>query len=642
VKRIKRGGGRNPVWLAAWFALITATCIGGLCSRAANTPAADTPAADTRVADTRVAATPAAKPAAEAVAVEALAAEKRLGDTSRVLASKDFGGRPLGSKGNDLAAEHIAGQFRAYGVNTAVLSGTPFQKFSATTALHVGKKNRLALVATPKAPAKPEVMELKLGEEFTPLSAGGDGAFDVPLAFVGYGITAPKEKYDDYAGIDVAGKAVVVLRREPQQADPKSVFDGDRLSAYAAFVHKIKNAQSHKAAAVVLVNDDFGLRKALTEARPKLAEAIEKLSQENAKLKASPTSDLPEMQNQLKRIDELARQVLAWGERMRAGCDPLPGTEGAGRSARADRMPVFFCRRAAMDRVVQRAIGRSLASLEQDIDKGPAPKSVVLAGWNARGETQFDRTTVEAKNVVGVLEGAGNLASQTIVVGAHYDHIAPGQAIPSGPAQLIARVIGRAVAPIPANALCPGADDNASGTAVMLEIAHRMAGQKTSPRRRIVFVAFTAEEMGLWGSQYYIENPPFPLATTVAMLNLDMVGRLRDRKLTIGGCDSAKRFDELADRSNARHGFQVTKAPATFGPSDQIPFFGRQIPSMHLFTGLHPDYHKPSDTFDKLNVAGMREIAEMAAEIVGALATDPTPPAFAAKTPGPVPFSPPN
>ena len=635
MKRIQPSRRHNIAWAAVCCALIMATGIGRLSclALAAEKSAAKTPAAKTP-----------AKPAGmDAVAIEAQAAEQRLGDTSRMLSSKEVGGRPIGSKGIDLAAEQIASQFRAYGVNTTLLAGTPFQKFSATMALHVGKKNRLTLAAPTKPSAKPELFELKMGEDFGPLSAGGDGAFDVPLVFVGYGITAPTAKYDDYAGIDAAGKAVVLLRREPQQADPKSVFDGDRLSVYATFAHKIKNARDHKAAAVLVVNDDFSLRKTAAETRPKLAEAMEKLAQENAKLKAAPAADPREMQGQLQRIDELAKQVIACGDRLRGGLDPLLGTEGAGRSPRADRMPVFFCRREAIDRVVQRAVGRNLASLEQEIDKGPTPKSAALTGWKACGETQFERTTVEVKNVVGVLEGSGALAGQTIVVGAHYDHIAPAQALPSGPAQVIARAVGKAAAGKAApEAICPGADDNASGTAAMLEVAQRMAQQKTSPRRRIVFVAFSGEEMGLWGSQFYIENPPFPLESTVAMLNLDMVGRLRDRKLIVGGADSAKRLDELVDRSNARHGFQIQKVAATFGPSDQIPFFARQVPAMHFFTGLHPDYHKPGDTFDKLNVAGMREIAEMATEIVAALATDPSPPVFAAKTPGHVPFSAPQ
>jgi hypothetical protein len=182
-----------------------------------------------------------------------------------------------------------------------------------------------------------------------------------------------------------------------------------------------------------------------------------------------------------------------------------------------------------------------------------------------------------------------------------------------------------------------GADDNGSGTTSMMELARRFAQIPNRPGRRLVFMAFSGEEEGLYGSEYYCKEPLFPLADTVAMVNLDMVGRLRpdkdtkkDRLLIEGSGTAKKIFDELLDELNKKHDFKMVKKPGGFGPSDHASFCGKKIPVLFFWTDYHEDYHAPTDTADKINVAGMRRIADLAEEVIARLATEEKRPEFVA------------
>jgi hypothetical protein len=139
------------------------------------------------------------------------------------------------------------------------------------------------------------------------------------------------------------------------------------------------------------------------------------------------------------------------------------------------------------------------------------------------------------------------------------------------------------------------------------------------PRRRIVFIAFTGEEKGLYGSAFYTRQPRYPLENTIAMFNLDMVGRLTDDKLAVYGTGTAKEFDSLIERLCQEQGFKLTKHAGGFGPSDHNSFYAKKIPVLHLFTGTHTDYHRPSDDTEKLNIPGMRRVADFLVDVVKAV-----------------------
>jgi hypothetical protein len=228
------------------------------------------------------------------------------------------------------------------------------------------------------------------------------------------------------------------------------------------------------------------------------------------------------------------------------------------------------------------------------------------------------------RNVVGVLPGRGALATQAIVLGAHYDHLGRG-----GAGSLDADSTG---------VVHNGADDNASGTAALLETARLLRGRLTGDRRTIIFVAFTAEELGTLGSIHYLRNPVFAAESTVAMVNFDMVGRLREDRLLALGAESATEFRPLLDSLNQRHRFDLRASGDGWGPSDQQSFYAAAIPVVHFFTDTHEQYHRTSDDIETINVDGIGRIAAYAADLAVALATRPERPSYVA-VPRPPPVS---
>jgi Zn-dependent M28 family amino/carboxypeptidase len=218
------------------------------------------------------------------------------------------------------------------------------------------------------------------------------------------------------------------------------------------------------------------------------------------------------------------------------------------------------------------------------------------------------------KNVVGVLPGRGPLAGQVVVIGAHYDHLGLG-----GP---------NALDPDSTGIVHNGADDNASGTAAVMEVARLLRGRLRGDRRTIVFVTFTGEEEGLIGSTYYVQHPVAPLDSTVAMLNFDMVGRLRNDRLLAMGAETAPEFTPLLDSLNTGYKFALEASGDGWGPSDQASFYAAKIPVIMLFTDLHSDYHRVSDDFATINTDGEGRIAGFATDLAAALATRPERPTY--------------
>ncbi len=512
-------------------------------------------------------------------------AVSRLAADAQYLASDELAGRDVGSPGIALAGEFIAQRFQQLGLVTELFDGSPYQEFTIPGPATLGAEAHNRLQFDSSQAASP----LQLGTQFTPLALGSSGSFSGEVVFVGYGITAPELNYDDYANLDVRGKVVIALRKEPGQDDPESRFEGDRPSQHAFFSSKELNAAVHGAAALLLINDQVTVAK--------------------------------------------------------AGRDEIPGLTDAGRPVSSQQIPTLYCLRAAVEPLLQQALGKSLQELEDAIERAQAPHSYALPGIGAQGETLIVQSQTAVRNVYGLLPGQGNLADQYIVIGAHYDHVGMGGAGSLAPGTI---------------AIHNGADDNGSGTAVLLEAAHLLSSRlrpsrsasgtvggtsgtvggtsgtvggrsdtvggadaawPVEARRSIIFVAFTAEERGLLGSKHYIRNPRWPLEQTVAMLNMDMVGRMQGNSLTVYGTGTAEEFSELIDRAAQPLGLSINQQAAGFGPSDHASFYEVGIPVLHFFTGLHNDYHRPGDDFEKLNVPGMASISALVTDIAAQLAT---------------------
>ncbi|MFM8263210.1 MAG: M28 family peptidase [Pirellula sp.] len=485
-------------------------------------------------------------------------AQERIYADISYLASDDLKGRAAETPGLKLAADFIAKRFGQLGLQTDLFDGQPFQYFEITGNPGASPEtNKLELT-------KPDgtKVQLALADEFQPQAIGSNGQFSAPLVFAGYGITAKEEdfKYDDYEGLDVKGKAVLVIRKQPKPAQATGPFAGTQPSQYAFFTSKESNAASHGAAALILINDA-------------------------ASEKESPGTLLP--------------------------------VAGAGNSPDGDKIPTFFISRSMAEAWLKES-GKSLVDIEAAIDQKLEPQSFEMTGWSASGQSDVTRRKIPSMNVLGLLPGQGDLAEQYVIVGAHFDHVGMGGAGSLAPGTY---------------AIHNGADDNASGTVGLLETARQIVeaaknAPADKPRRSILFMTFSAEELGLIGSEYYVNHPRFELTKTVAMLNLDMVGRLQDNVLTVYGTGTAREFDDLLTRSNEKLGFDIKRQPEGVGPSDHQSFFLKGIPVYHFFSGFHPDYHRPSDDFDKINVEGLSKIVDMVVFLTDSIAHAPERPTF--------------
>ena len=259
--------------------------------------------------------------------------------------------------------------------------------------------------------------------------------------------------------------------------------------------------------------------------------------------------------------------------------------------------------------------GRSLKALQLDIDRELRPQSFLVPGRRAEVEVRLIHEHGQAWNVVGLLRGTDPMvANQAVVVGAHYDHLGHGGETSLAPSRF--------------GEVHPGADDNASGVSGVIGLA-RMFAAEGGTRRTIVFVAFAGEEMGLLGSAEYVRDPAVRLDRTVAMLNMDMIGRLRTDRLYVFGVDTGMEFREALAVANRSVDLKLQFSGDGYGPSDHTPFYSKDRPVLFFFTGPHEDYHRPSDTPDKINAPGLNRVVRLVAGVLHRTANEEIPVTFA-------------
>ncbi len=283
-------------------------------------------------------------------------------------------------------------------------------------------------------------------------------------------------------------------------------------------------------------------------------------------------------------------------------------------AGRAQQVHAVHVTRQTANLVLQSAMSKRLADIERQIDKELKPQSSPLTGWRCEGTITIEREKVTVKNVIGLLPGRGPKAEELIVIAAHYDHVGYGQMGALGPFGQIYN----------------GADDNASGAAVLVELAGRLAHRSEPLQRSLLFIAFTAEEQGLVGSRHYVKHPVKPLDQIITMINLDMVGRMQENQLMAGSAGTGKEFAPILKRLAERHGLNLRIGGESAGGSDHVSFVAQKIPAIHFFTGIHPDYHRPSDDWDKLSIDGMLKVADLVEELAVELAKLPQRPQFVA------------
>jgi hypothetical protein len=442
-------------------------------------------------------------------------------------------GRGVGTPGSAQAAEWIAARMQALGLEPAGEQGF-LQPFEAPVGARLEGENALAIAGA----------TLALSQDWHPFTFSDSGVAEGELVFAGYGITAPDLGYDDYLGLEVKGKVVLVADHFPRESDPASPFRDPKAFQYGEWRYKAMNARDHGAAGLIGVRDDWN---------------------------HPGPDDLPPWRGQVS---------------SRAGLVAVRATLAA-------------LRRAGVD---AEALARAIAG-------GPRlePRSRPL-GLPVRLAAGVAQERARTFNVVGFLRGGDPaLASECVVVGAHYDHLGFG-----GEASL---------APDEQGKVHPGADDNASGTAALLLVARAFGREPERPRRTMLFAAFGAEELGLLGSSHLVRSAglPCPVEKMQLMLNLDMVGRPSKGKVYVDGTATAvglrDRLAALARRGPAGRLEVAFGAGDGYGPSDHTSFYARGVPVLFFFTGAHADYHRPGDTADKVDAGAVAEVARLALRV---------------------------
>jgi Zn-dependent M28 family amino/carboxypeptidase len=467
-------------------------------------------------------------------------------DDVKFLASKEMKGRATGSPELEKAGAFIAGKFRDFGLKPAD-GKSYYQAFTVTTNAHLGKTNRFQFTENGRSAV------LRFPEDFLPFNFSSGGKLSASVVFVGYGITAPEYNYDDYAGIDVKGKIVVMLRHEPQEYDEKSVFAGKSYTRHAQFASKASNAKNHGAVGVILLND-----------------------------RANHRSE----------ADEL---------------EPFGSTEGPAEAG----IPFLQVKEQKIQSWFSDA-GKNLETIEADIDRSLSPESFAFPdSLRVDANLDIERAVKTVHNVVGYLPGE---TDEYLIIGAHYDHLGLGEQF--------------SLAPDLKGTVHPGADDNASGTAGVIELA-RWFSTQPKQKRGIVFMTFAGEELGLLGSAFYAEHPDFPLEKCAAMINMDMIGRVRNDKLYIGGAGTGTTLRALLDRESPKFTLHLDYSDTSgYGSSDHTSFTAKQVPVLFFFSGLHSDYHKPSDTWDKIDAPEAAKVLELVADLTDNLREDAGRPQF--------------
>ncbi len=511
------------------------------------------------------------------------------------LCRPELGGRLTGTEGERRATAYVAAYLESIGFEPAGEDGTWFQSFEFPSGATLGEGNTLVLGEE----------QLAIEKAWTPLSFSGDGRFaEGPVVFAGYGLVAPasegNEEYDSYVHLDVKDKWVLVFRDLPQEITPER---RQHLARYSAPRRKASVARDLGARGILFV--------------------------------AGPTS---QVQRELIRFDRDASQ--------------------AGVS-----MAVISVDNATAAKWMAMS-GRSLAQEQAKLDDGSLAMGYELDGVSVEATIDVDRKTGVGRNVLGRLrtsrpaDGSPSVTVEpaVVMVGAHIDHLGAG-----GAGSSLARDDEREMIHL-------GADDNASGVAAMLEIAQYLAAQhrdgKLSSRHDLVVAAWSGEELGLFGSQAFVKRfhelfPGAPRTASlfgdlandpqarmiaaahgmseedeplgeaiVAYLNLDMVGRLRE-KLVVQGVGSSPYWTDDVQRRNVPIGLDLQLDPtSTRLPTDAAAFVGREVPILAAFTGAHEDYHTPRDTPEKLNYEGAAKIAQLFALIARGVLTSDAPPNF--------------
>lgn len=487
---------------------------------------------------------------------------RKFNDHVITLANPFFEGRAPGTAGNRFAAEYIEYYFRKFGLEPAF--ATEIKAHDGTVVIdprssyrqefQSGRETRVAEQGASLIIGDAR-RDLSAGREFTVLGISGNGRVTAPVVFAGYAVVDGPNGYSSFAAdADFSGKIAMIMRFEPMDDEGRSLWAERGWSPAAQLEAKIAAVTERNAAGVILVNP--------------------------------PGADDP-------RANALIDSRTALGGRA---------------LGRGGQTPVVMMSQTAADEVFRAAFpGGEVTLLSARRDADEAGMAVDLPNVKVELRARIAREAVMTDNVGAILPGRGALADQFIIIGAHYDHVGYG---PAG--VMNAANVGK---------LHAGADDNASGTAGLLILAEKLSEayaemDASQSARSVLFLAFSAEELGLIGSRHFVSNPSIDLDKVYLMLNLDMIGRLRERTgLTVEGVESGEGLLEWLQPYFENSDLSIRHGGVVSGNSDHASFYRRNIPVLFFFTGLHPQYHTPSDVGSTINQAGAARVLDLAFDV---------------------------
>lgn len=474
----------------------------------------------------------------------------------QTLANPFFEGRVPGSHGAELTAQYIEFYYRMYGLEPAFpdSDGDDEAWVSYRQHFEFRTRGRLSTAKVLDSRFSFNGLQTEHEEDFMVLGNSGSGSVDAPVTFVGYAIADGQDGYSSFDDdTDLDGRIALMFRYEPLDEDGKSQWNPRRFSGHASIMSKMQALEERGAAAILMVNPPDA-------------------------------------------------------EQGRTGLEDLEYSSRFGRSV---SIPAIQITQEVAERILSEnhdGDDQDLMAWRRHADLGEVTTVDLADRVRVSMTATVDRTdtsrAIPAHNVGGILRGKGALEDEWLVIGGHHDHVGTG---------MLGGTMGGN-----RGQLHPGADDNASGTAGVLIMARKLAktyAESDEDLRSVLFLTFDAEELGLHGSRHYSNNPTLDPDDITAMLNMDMIGRLRGGNLSVLGTGTAENLGEILRPHFEESGLTVAVTPGSSGRSDDANFIRLEVPAMHLFTGMHDEYTQPGDQAYTVNPVGAVQILDMLEDI---------------------------
>jgi Peptidase family M28 len=489
------------------------------------------------------------------------------------LASDELEGRRTGERGAHIAGEWILGRFKRAGLQ--MMGNSWFQEFPAEP-VHLDADNTFVMVGEKR---------LDAGYDYLPHPSSVSGTVQGEAVFVGWGVHAPERGYSDFEGIDLEGKIAILFRWEPGFADGEHAWDGRRMLPQSTLAEKVQACAERGAIAVLAATPPDELQKPRAVGQP-FWPAHSALW----KRMSGPQTAALKPNDRLAATNFTPKDAIGQLFTIMQNSVPL-GAE----------IPVGYVSPRVM-RDLLRKIGTETQEWIDANAEALGPNSFVLPLEGMTVSVKTRPVEVVGRNYIGILPGSDpELAREYVVIGAHYDHVgfnAEGE-------------------------IWNGADDNASGTVSILGLLDAIAALPLDqqPKRSLIFIAFSGEELGLIGSYQFLAGGIVDPADVVGMVNLDMVGRSVDHAVSVVGSQSAEGLNQMVRDLGEGSGMRLEfDHEEFFDRSDQVGFYYSGIPIVFFETGEHDDYHTPRDTADLIEYEDMARIASVALATVRELA----------------------